>query len=94
MPGRKKGTPKTGGREKGSLNTHTKHVKDVLATAFSDLQNDPENNLLSWAKENPTEFYKLAAKLIPTQMEHSGDMNMVWQELKNYDSNKETDKST
>ncbi len=94
MAGRKKGTAKTGGREKGTLNTNTKQVKDVLANVFSELQDDKTCNLLAWGKENPTEFYKLAAKLIPTQMQHSGEMNMVWQELKNYDSNKEADKST
>jgi hypothetical protein len=35
---------------------------------FDDLQADPKANLLSWGKENPTEFYKIAAKLIPTEV--------------------------
>lgn len=81
---------KTGGRQKGSLNANTRQVKDVLATVFSDLQSDNKVNLKSWAKGNPTEFYKLAAKLIPTQMEHSGELAVAWNEIKNYGSDSKT----
>lgn len=59
---------KTGGRRIGSVNKNTKLVKDVFATVFNDLQTDPKAKLKAWAKKNPTEFYKLASKLIPIQL--------------------------
>jgi hypothetical protein len=37
--------------------------------AFELLQEDKTVNLVSWAKANPTEFYRLASKLIPLQLE-------------------------
>ncbi|MCA6493917.1 MAG: hypothetical protein IM564_01985 [Chitinophagaceae bacterium] len=59
---------KTGGRAKGTPNTTTRTVREQLTQAFELLQQDKTANLLSWAKSNPTEFYKLAAKLIPIQL--------------------------
>jgi hypothetical protein len=59
---------KTGGRGKGTPNTTTRTVREQLTQAFDLLQQDETANLLSWAKRNPTEFYKLAAKLIPIQV--------------------------
>lgn len=64
----KKGHKKSGGRKKGSQNKFTKTVKSVFSNVFHDLQNDPEAKLSVWAKENTTEFYKLATKLIPTEL--------------------------
>lgn len=43
-----------------------------MADTFDRLQIVPGVNLLDWAKDNPTEFYKLAAKLIPLQIETEG----------------------
>lgn len=59
---------KTGGRAKGTPNTATRTVREQLTQVFELLQQDKAANLLSWAKSNPTEFYKLAAKLIPLQV--------------------------
>ena len=61
----KKGNP---GKPKGAVAKTTRLVKEVFADAFTELQADGRANLLNWAKENPTEFYKLASKLIPTQV--------------------------
>ena len=69
----KKGTAP--GRPKGAINKTTKAVKEVFATVFSDLQEDPKYNLKIWAKENTTEFYKLATKLIPLQTDIQQDGN-------------------
>jgi Mlc titration factor MtfA (ptsG expression regulator) len=66
--GGRNGGEKTGGRVKGTQNRLTKTFKELLADTISDLQNDKKANLKSWAKENPTEFYKIAAKLIPTEV--------------------------
>jgi hypothetical protein len=56
------------GRPKGAVNKTTKTVKEVVLAAFNDLQGDPKNNILQFAKENPKEFYQIAAKLIPTEI--------------------------
>jgi hypothetical protein len=61
----KKGNP---GKPKGAVNKTTKLVKEVFADVFDKLQKDKKANLITWAKENPTEFYKLASKLIPVQL--------------------------
>lgn len=56
------------GRPKGAINKTTAAVKETVLRVFNELQGDPVHNLLSWAKGNPTEFYKIAAKLIPTDI--------------------------
>jgi len=65
----KKGDKKLTGRVKGTPNKITATVKEVFTTVFSDLQNDKEAKLSEWAKLNPTEFYKLCAKLIPAAVD-------------------------
>ena len=67
----KEGKDKTGGRIKGTPNKLTKTVKETVLGVFNDLQEDPKANLLSWAKTEPTEFYKIAAKLIPMDVSAS-----------------------
>jgi hypothetical protein len=63
---------KYGGRTKGTPNKFTKTVKEALQEAFEHLQTSPEANLKTWGENNPTEFYKLAAKLIPVQTQVTG----------------------
>lgn len=63
--------PGEGGRPTGAANKTTKLVKERFAEAFDLLQEDDEVKLSVWGKANPTEFYKLASKLIPVQI--SGD---------------------
>lgn len=62
----KKGEAK--GRPKGAVNHLTRTVKETVLAVFNDLQQDPQANLLAWGTDNPTEFYKIAAKLIPTEV--------------------------
>jgi len=57
------------GRPKGVPNKITATVKEVFAQVFNELQEHPTANLKSWATENETEFYKLAGKMIPTQLQ-------------------------
>ena len=52
-------------RGQGKLN---KTVKETVLAVFNELQKDPKNKLIAWAKSEPTEFYKIAAKLIPTEV--------------------------
>lgn len=57
------------GKAKGTINKLTKSVKECFETVFTELQQDPQANLLKWGKENPSEFYKLCAKLIPAAID-------------------------
>lgn len=57
---------KTGGRKKGTPNKATVEVKTALQQAFEHRGGIAA--LVSWADENPTEFYKLWAKLLPNEI--------------------------
>lgn len=63
---------KTGGRQAGSLNKTTITVKAALEAAFE--RRGGIDGLVNWADENPTEFYKLYAKLLPAELtvKHTG----------------------
>ena len=56
------------GRPKGAPNKLTATVKDTVLFAFNKLQEHPKANLLDWGRENPSLFYQIAAKLIPTEV--------------------------
>jgi hypothetical protein len=57
---------KTGGRQKGTPNKLTASVRAALEMAFEGIGGVPK--LRAWAEKEPTEFYKLWAKLLPTQL--------------------------
>lgn len=57
------------GRKKGSANKLTKSARAAFQHAFD--ANGGGAALAAWAKANPTEFYKLYARLIP--VEHVGE---------------------
>lgn len=59
---------KYGGREKGTPNKVTRSVREAFERAFTLLQDDDKVKLEAWAKTNPTEFYKIASKLIPANV--------------------------
>ncbi len=55
------------GRPKGSLNQTTVAMRTAIAAVFEDLQAKDEgegrySHFYAWAKENPTEFYRIAAR--------------------------------
>ncbi len=79
-----KGQKGLGGRRKGVPNRLTKSVKQSFEAAFRDLQADEESpaHLLNWARENTTDFYKIAAKLIPEEV--TGNVSLTVQ-LTKYD---------
>lgn len=62
------------GRPKGSVNKLTRTVREAFQHAFDELQDVPGVKLTDWAKENPTEFYRLSGKLIPAKVEHEGNL--------------------
>lgn len=66
-----------GAKPKGAINKTTRSVKEAFTAAFEDLQKDPATKLGNWGKENPTEFYKLCSKLIPTAMDVKVEGNII-----------------
>lgn len=79
-----KGNPKTGGRQKGSVNKLTKTFKQAVLTAYEGIGGD--QNFTEWARNNQTEYYKIASKLIPTEVSTDPDnpptMVFRWQSEK------------
>jgi hypothetical protein len=59
---------KTGGRQKGTPNKLSTTVKDNFIAVFADLNGQDLMHMKEWAKENPTQFYNLYAKLLPLQL--------------------------
>ena len=57
-----KGT-RIGGRQKGTPNKVTANAKQAFQAAFDELGG--VKSLVSWARTNETDFYKLFSKLIP-----------------------------
>lgn len=50
-------------------------LRDTFLAVFEELQEDEDCNLAQWARENPTEFYRLVARLLP--QEYTGDFYTV-----------------
>ena len=57
---------KTGGRKAGVPNRVTAAFKDALRFVYEDIGGNAAFS--EWAKENPTEFYRICARLIPTEV--------------------------
>lgn len=60
---------KTGGRTVGTPNRVTGAIKEAFQSAFESIGGG--DALAEWAKGNPTEFYKLAAKFIPQDVNNT-----------------------
>ncbi len=63
--------PKTGGRTKGTPNKTTVAIREAVLSVFADLQAEAgsENgHFLGWARDKPTDFYRLASRLLPLQV--------------------------
>lgn len=65
------------GRPKGVPNKMTATIRENFERVFHMLQDDKNPaRLEAWARANPTEFYKLAAKLIPVDVAHQGNITL------------------
>lgn len=62
-----KGKPKTGGRLPGVSNKLTGAFRDAVRHVYTGLGGHA--NFLAWAKANETEFYRIASRLIPGEMQ-------------------------
>jgi hypothetical protein len=56
---------KTGGRQAGTPNRITSQFKDAVRTVYEDIGGHAA--FAEWAKANQGDFYRIAAKLIPTE---------------------------
>lgn len=59
------------GRVAGVPNKFTKAFKEAVLEAFHEL--DGVNGLVVWGRDNRTEFYKIAARLIPHEVVGPGE---------------------
>ena len=65
--GFQKGKPKTGGRLPGVNNRFTGAFREAVQVVYNGLGG--HTAFLEWAKENRTEYYRIAARLIPGEMQ-------------------------
>ena len=65
------GKPKTGGRLPGTPNRLTTAMREAVLCVYEGLGGHAA--FLQWAKENPTEFYRIAARLIPGEFGEKKD---------------------
>lgn len=85
MTGRPKGLPKTGGRQKGTPNKRTALLKDAILEAAQNAGGEAGivGYLTMQAIENPGPFMTLLGKVLPTQVEGSGEggaLLIKWQD--------------
>ncbi len=66
---------KTGGRQVGTPNKVTAIFKDAVRTVYEDIGGHAA--FAEWAKEHPTDFYRIAARLIPTETASKEDTNLT-----------------
>ncbi len=68
-----RGKPKTGGRLPGVSNKFTGAFKEAVQIVYNRLGGHAA--FLEWARENRTEYYRIAARLIPgeTQEGHGAE---------------------
>ena len=62
------------GRPRGSANRSTVAMRSAITAVFEDLQAGHEGegrfpHFFEWAKANPTEFYRMASRQLPVQIE-------------------------
>ena len=63
------------GRQAGSPNKITTAFKDAVRIVYDDIGGHPA--FAAWARENPTEFYKIAARLIPSEVNVKADSTLT-----------------
>jgi hypothetical protein len=67
-----RGRQKTGGRPVGKTNRFTGLFREAVEVVYNGLGGHAA--FLQWAKDNPTEYYRIASRLIPGEMrEESGN---------------------
>ena len=67
-------TKRKPGRPRGSLGKKTIAMREAIASVFDELQAAHKGpgthpDFLAWAKDNRTEFYRMAVRTLPLQIE-------------------------
>lgn len=77
MAGRNPGTPKTGGRQKGTANKTTTALKDMILSALSN--KGGIKYLEKQADANPVAFMTLVGKVLPLDVNanHGGTIGVI-----------------
>ena len=70
------------GRPKGSRNRTTSAMREAFMAVFEDLQASHKGegrfpHLRAWADAHPTEYYKIAVRLMPLEVEARSAIGMV-----------------
>lgn len=74
----KKGFAKNNpGKPNGAVNKNSKLIKEIFVDAFNALQESEDHNITKWAQDNKSDFYKLAVRLIPTQIQISANVSII-----------------
>jgi hypothetical protein len=63
------GHPKLGGRQAGTPNRLTGAFREALQIVYEDIGG--HEAFTEWAKDNPTDFYRICARLIPVEIKDS-----------------------
>ena len=66
----KSGKPKTGGRQPGVPNKFTASFREAVRHVYNGLGG--HKAFLEWARANPTEYYRIAARLTPPEKPDAG----------------------
>jgi len=69
------GRAKTGGRQAGTPNRLTGLFREAVLHVYQGLGGHAA--FLHWARKNPTEFYRIAARLIPGEMREESPDNRL-----------------
>lgn len=69
------GKPKTGGRQSGTPNRLTGAFREAVLNVYNNLGGHAA--FLAWARENPTEYYRIAARLIPVELRQEVDTKVT-----------------
>ena len=80
----KKGDPKplTSGRKKGTKNKFTSDIKQMVLNALNDPRIGGEEDFVKWIeanKRNREMFYSWLMKMLPSNVNIEGDLNVVYQ---------------
>lgn len=59
------------GRPRGTQNKVTTSFKDAVKLVYQDIGG--HTAFASWARENPTDFYKICSRLIPSEVNVKGE---------------------
>lgn len=64
------------GRPKGSKNKTPLLFQQLLIDTLFEFENKKGLTLYDWAKQNRNEFMKLMGRVLPKQIDHTGDLDL------------------